>query len=118
MSDPLTPVSPPTGSSPDRTEVLLYGTDPTPGIVAVERAGLDRVVLYLRGPHGERVAVEDGFRPWLLTDRPDPWTSLRSRPAILPLAGEHRLRYLVSFSTWPAYLDAERAARDAGETVF
>jgi DNA polymerase elongation subunit (family B) len=105
-------------AAPDRTELLLYGSDPTTGIVAVERAGTDRVVVYARGPDGQQFTIEDQFRPWLVADRAEPWAALPSRPAIIPLAGEHRLCFLVSFPSWPEYLNAERAARDAGETFF
>ena len=118
MTEAPTPGSPVGDSLPDRTDALLYGTDATEQIVAVERSGPNRVVLYLRGPADSRLVVEDVFRPWLLADRAEPWTALRSRPAIVPLAGDHRLRFLISFGSWPDYLDAERAARDAGETIF
>ncbi len=100
------------------TDILLYGSDATAGIVAVEPVGADRMALIRRCAVGERELVEDAFRPWLVADRAEPWAAHRSRPEIHRLDGDHRLRYLVRFSNWPAYVDAERAGRDAGETYF
>ncbi len=102
----------------DPTDALLYGCDSTPGIVAVEPAGPDRVRLFRRGAGSDTQADEDAFEPWLLAARPEPWAALRSRPAIVRLDGEHPLRYLVRFGSWPAFTDAAQAGRDAGETFF
>ncbi len=96
-------------------EVLLYGADPTPRIVAVERAGIDAVTLYSRGEDGVITATRDRLRPWLVADRAEPWAALRRAPEIDTLAGDHPFRYLIRFASWPDYVDAERAARDAKE---
>lgn len=102
---------------PIETDRLLYGADPTPGIVAVELAAPDRVRVFRR--HGDVTVVEEtGFTPWLLTGRAEPWAALRSRPRVELLSGPHPLRYLVTFPSWPTLLDASRAARDAGERMF
>ncbi|MBA3416806.1 MAG: ribonuclease H-like domain-containing protein [Chloroflexia bacterium] len=99
------------------TDRLLYGGDTTPGIVAVELAGPERVRVYRRD--GDETVVDDErFEPWLLATRPEPWAALRSQPRIETLAGPHPLRYLVTFPTWPALLDASRAARESGERMF
>jgi DNA polymerase I len=104
-------------TSPDRTEHLLYGSDPYPGIVAVERSGKDQVRIFQR--KANKICEQyDRFRPWLLAARPAPWSTLRPQPQITELSGEHPLRFLVEFSTWPGYLDAARAGRDANETFF
>lgn len=101
-----------------RTETLLYGSDPMQDIVAVERAGGDRVVLFQRSGPERRATFLDDFHPWLLAANPEPWSALARRPEIVPLAGDHQFRYLISFATWSDYLDAERAARDAREPHF
>lgn len=99
------------------TDELLYGSDPLAAIVAVEPYGPSRVRVYRRV--NDAIAVEeDQFRPWLIATRAEPWGSLRPRPDVLALDGDHPLRYLVQFGTWPAFLDATRAAQDAGETLF
>lgn len=116
MDRDTAPSTSPSTTSP--TDMLLYGSDPTPGFVAVEPAGVDRMVLIQRTDNEARTFIEDTFQPWLLAARAEPWASHRSRPAIEPLDGDHPLRYLVRFPTWPAFTDAERAGRDAGETYF
>ncbi len=104
-------------SALDRTERLLYGSDPLEQVVAVEPFGPDGVRLFRR--HGTVVVVEeDEFRPWLLAARAEPWAALRTRPSVEPLGGDHRLRFLVEFASWPAFADAARAAHDAGEAFF
>ncbi len=100
------------------TDTLLYGADATPGIVAVEPVGTDRMSVFRRNVDGKREFVEDIFRPWLVAERAAPWSAHRSRPEIDLLDGDHRFRYLVRFSDWSAYMDAERAGRDAGESYF
>ncbi len=111
-ADPMPPTS-----SPPSADALLYGSDPLPDVVAVEPAGPDRMRVFRR-EEGRVVADEDVFRPWLLAARAEPWAALRQRPAITPLQGEQPLRYLIEFGSWPAFNDASRAARDAGETLF
>ena len=99
------------------TELLLYGSDPLPRILAVEPAGSDAVRVFRRGDHGVEVE-EDVFRPWLLAARAEPWAAIRPRPNVMPLEGEQPLRYVVEFPSWVSFLDASRAARDVGESFF
>ena len=113
---PNTPISPTDDAR--RREHLLYGHDPLDRIVAVERAGNDRVVLYLAGEDGSRTTRLDEFRPWILAERAEPWAAIRPQPAITPLAGEQTFRYLVEFANWSAYLDAMQAASRTGEAHF
>jgi len=105
-------------SDPTRTDLLLYGRDGTERIVAVEPVGPDRVAIIQATPDGQRVVSQDAFAPWLIAERAESWAALRGRPTVTPLAGDHRLRYLVRFPTWPAFADAAQAGRDAGETCF
>src|SRR5215218_6027375 len=99
------------------TSDLLYGDDTTPGILAVEQLGANRVRLY---QHSDgRVIVEDApFFPWLLAERAEPWQAARGAPRIEALIGDHPLRYLVEFPDWSSHLDAVRSAQDAGERFF
>jgi DNA polymerase, archaea type len=100
------------------TDELLYGTDQTPRIVAVEPQGSDRMLIYQRGVDGAVTSSPDAFRPWLLAARSEPWGALRSRPEVIELAGEHTYRYLVTFPTWQMFGEATRAAKDASERFF
>ncbi len=108
----------PLSSAPARdTADLLYGDDTTPGIVAVEQLGGNRVRLYRRASSG--VITEDAsFRPWLLAEQTEPWQRARGAPTVDTLAGGHPLRYLVEFPDWSSHLDAVRTAQDAGERFF
>mgnify|MGYP002336171763 CR=1 FL=1 len=100
------------------TDELLYGTDNTPGIVAVEPSGPDRVTVYRRDDEDRLTVDQETFRPWLLAARAEPWAALRNQPEISELAGDHPLRVLVQFSSWQAYGEAVRAARESGERLF
>src|SRR5688500_11502094 len=82
-------------------EILLYGADPTPRIVAVERAGIDAVTVYTRGADGRINSARDRLRPWLVADRAEPWAALRRTPDIEALAGDHPFRYVIRFASWP-----------------
>ena len=101
-----------------RTDLLLYGRDRTERIVAVEPVGPDRVAIVEAAADGQRIVSHDAFAPWLVAERAEPWAALRGRPTVTPLAGDHRLRYLVRFATWSAFSDAAQAGRDAGELSF
>src|SRR5918997_5648571 len=99
------------------TTDLLYGDDTTPGIVAVEQLGANRVRLFRRAGNG--VVTEDApFRPWLLAEQSEPWHRARGAPTVETLAGPHPLRYLVEFPDWSSHLDAVRSAQDSGERFF
>ena len=99
------------------TAELLYGHDPLPGIVAVERLGGDRVRLFRRND-GVVSTDEDAFRPWLLAERGEPWRTRRGVARVETLAGEHALRYLIEFADWPSFLDAAQGAQETGERFF
>src|ERR671916_1812863 len=99
------------------TTDLLYGDDTTPGIVAVEQLGANRVRLFRRAGHGA-VTEDAPFRHWLLAEQSEPWQRARGAPTVETLAGPHPLRYLVEFPDWPSHLDAVRSAQDSGERFF
>jgi DNA polymerase, archaea type len=100
------------------TEQLLYGTDPTIGIVAADFVSGNKIRFYLRSEDGQKETVDEEFQPWLLGAREAPWQSGRYQVDIRELEGEHPLRYLVTFEDWYAHNDAVREARDSGETFF
>ena len=97
---------------------LLYGADATPWIVAAEPAGPNRMRTFQRTPAGGTETAEVPFEPWLLAARAEPWAAIRPQPRIDALAGDHALRYLVRFNSWPDYLDASRGASESGESFF
>jgi DNA polymerase elongation subunit (family B) len=95
------------------TDHLLYGDDPLPGVVAVERVGLNGIRLFRR-EDGKRIFEDAPFHPWLLAERREPWGPLRGVQNVEELSGNHPLRYLVEFADWPAFLDAVRSAEESG----
>ncbi len=101
-----------------RTEELLYGTDPTPRIVAADFVSGTKIRCYQRTDGGATETIEESFQPWLLAARETPWQAASSGVVITELNGQHPLRYLVQFDDWYAHTDAVRSARDASESFF
>jgi DNA polymerase I len=114
MADP--PTSSPSTLSRD-TDALLFGSDPTPAIVAAEHNSARGIRIYRR-VDGRVVGEDAPFRPWLLAERPDPWRGLRSQPLVEELAGDHALRYRVEFPDWWSFQDAVRDGQNGGERFF
>ncbi len=111
MDDPQT-----TPSHERNIGALLFGSDPTPRIVAVESLN-GGVRLYLR--EGERLVVqEEPFQPWLLSDRrvmmPDvEWQELQGD------FGERKaLRYLARCAHRDAFENLRRVLRDEHAEVL
>ncbi len=94
---------------------VLNGSDPTPGIVAVEPIAGNRMAIYLR-PDSQTIAREEvAYRPWLIAARSEPWLALRPQPVVERLSGDHPLAFLVRFANWNLFQDAVRAARESRE---
>ena len=87
-------------------ERTLYGSDVTPGIVAVETRD-DTAVLLRRAKGGEIFQEIVEFRPWVILreDRPLPDCQ------VTKLEGGG-YNHLALFATWRAYLDGKRILRD------
>ena len=90
---------------------VIFGADPTEGIVAVE-ADADEVTVYRRTPDGVAAEREE-LRPWLVSveqaDLPDAeWTAL---------AGEGYAS-LAEFPRWSDFLDGRQRLLDAGTDHF
>lgn len=114
MIDSVSLAFDPTLSSRDQFEpadarALLYGTDETEGVVAIEPFGSNEVLLYRRDGHGRTVTERRGIQPWLVTSDP---RAFHHRPDvyITELRGELPHRFVVTFASWESY----RAAADGG----
>ncbi len=90
---------------PSDVDALLYGTDPTPGIVAAEFRSPNQILLYQRMPDNSTVAVTREFRPWMIARDPDSLQNLRPAPAASSLRGgeTHPLATLLEFDSWDHY---------------
>ncbi len=95
-------------------ERLLYGTDPTPRIVAVESAGPGGMRVYRREAADRVTSAVEPFTPWLLLDREPTWPRLREQYATERLAGDARYCWLVTFRTWSAFMAARDLLDEAG----
>ncbi|MGC4106334.1 MAG: DNA polymerase domain-containing protein [Thermomicrobiales bacterium] len=100
-------------------QALLYGMDPTEGIVAIEFRPPNRVRLYQRDlDSGETRTVERQFRPWLIATDPARWEGFRPTPVVTALAGSHPLGALVEFETWDQYRRAIQLMPERSQDVY
>jgi DNA polymerase elongation subunit (family B) len=83
-------------------DVLIYGLDETPRIVAAEFRHPNQILLYQRAEDGRTHSIERNFRPWLIARDPKALGDLRPSPAIRSLRGAqtHPLATLVEFDSW------------------
>lgn len=95
-------------------ERLLYGTDPTPRIVAVESAGPNGMRVYRREADNSVSSAVEPFMPWLLLDREPDWPRLREQYLAERLASEGRYCWLITFRTWSAFMAARELLDAAG----
>lgn len=96
---------------------LLYGTDHTKQVVAVEPAGSNEVVLYMRDPRGRTVTERRVTQPWLIASDPGPFIR-KTDASVKELRGDHRFRFLVTFESWEAYRDAASQGRPGDISVM
>jgi DNA polymerase elongation subunit (family B) len=94
---------------------ILFGADPTEGIVAAELAGRF-IRLFFRDESGVRFK-DDPFRPFILLTSPALLDGFGHAAVIEPLAGEAGFRYLAFFKEWRECLAArDFLARKSGVT--
>lgn len=112
---------------PALSDDVLFGHDPTPGVVALHplaRGGVDdqaRMRVYQRRqPDGVLWAEDVPYYPFLfLTDFQALRGFPRQRFRCQTLRGRHAYRYLIVFDTWSAYHDAVRHLRSrSGAGVY
>jgi hypothetical protein len=84
-------------------EVLLYGADRTPGIVAAEFRSPNQILLYQRTEDGRTITIERNFRPWLIARDPEALQNLRPATTLLRGAETHPLATLVEFDSWEQF---------------
>jgi len=90
------------------TQTILFGADPTQGIVAVE-VGESEALLYIR--RGDKlVERREPFTPWLLVSRKD---DVPNGGEWSELTGDG-YRFLVTFPNWNAFVSARNSLRING----
>lgn len=102
----------------DEADAFLAGSDPTPGLLAVEPAGGSALHVYRRDADGTMKREEVPFLPWLIASRFEPWRALKPAPEVEELNGDQPLKFVVRFSSWNDYQEAVRAARESRETFY
>lgn len=85
---------------------MLFGADPTPGIVAAELAGRF-IRLFIRDPRGVRF-MDEPFHPFILLATPDLLHGFSGGHSMGSLGGDAGYRHLAVFPDWHTCL----AARD------
>ncbi|MCX6375009.1 MAG: DNA polymerase, partial [Armatimonadetes bacterium] len=90
------------------TQTILFGQDPTEGIVSVEVGGSE-ATLYIHR-NGEVAQERVPFSPWLLVSRKD---DIPSGGSATELSGDG-YRFAVTFSTWSAFNAARNSLRTKG----
>ncbi len=101
-------------------QVLLYGSDPTPRLVAVEFRPPNRVLLYQRTEQGQTGVVERVFQPWLIARDPAALQNLHPGPASSPLrnAATHPLATLFEFDSWEQFRRANDLLPPRSSNVY
>src|SRR6478735_11693345 len=86
-------------------DILLYGVDRTPRLVAAEFRAPNSVLLYQRTEDGRTVTIQQSFRTWLIARDPEALQKLRPAPAMSSLRGAetHPLATLVEFDSWEQF---------------
>lgn len=97
--------------STSEAETLLYGADPTPGIVAVE-ADARNVTVYTR-VRDRIVSAPRELRPWLVAERETDLPNARWSA----LAGEG-YAFIAEFDDWSDWLEARQRLTAAGADHF
>jgi DNA polymerase elongation subunit (family B) len=78
---------------------VLFGADPTQGIVAVEPVGDEVMRLFIR--QGDQLVTEDApFRPFLLIEDEDLMEGFKRPYMVEELSGTNAYRYFVLFESW------------------
>lgn len=96
------------------SEPVLFGSDPTPCLLAVEEIW-DGVVLYFREEDGSVRSEVQTFRPWLLTDEQVDLPDAEWEELAAPGEGDEgarRYRWLVRFENWEVFERGRRELRE------
>ncbi len=108
------PLKEPTPTSPSQEQThlseLIFGSDPTPRIVAVEAVD-STLWLYIRDGAELRVQQEP-FQPWLLSDQPITLPHVEWQVLEGDFGDRPALRYLARCANWEAFERLRQVLRD------
>jgi DNA polymerase, archaea type len=95
---------------------ILFGGDPTPGIVAVEPVSRNKMRLFLRRA-GQLTQQEEIFTPFLLLQEENQLQGLKESYTVEPLASSNAFKVLVLFEDWGVFEKArDHLRKTTGES--
>jgi DNA polymerase I len=96
------------------SNILLFGADPAPGIVAIELGETGTVKVYRRQKQGGTVAEVEPFHPFLWCDSDVMDLGIEAEK----LAGDLKYGWLVTLDNWKEFLALRSGLKKAGRDFF
>jgi DNA polymerase I len=93
---------------------LLFGSDPTPRIVAIELGETGTVKVYRRGEDGSTIADTEPFRPFVWCDSDVTDLNIDAEK----LAGDLRYGWRISVDSWKELIALRNGLKNAGRSFF
>ena len=94
---------------------LLFGSDPTPRIVAIELGETGTVKVYRRGENGETTCDLEEFHPFVWADGDVADLGLTNAEK---LSGELKYNWLVTTESWKELIALRNGLKKAGRNFF
>jgi DNA polymerase elongation subunit (family B) len=94
---------------------LLFGSDPTPRIVAIEMGETGTVKVYRREPDGSTACYVEEFHPFLWADGDVSDLGLTNAEK---LAGDPKYSWLVTTDSWKELIALRNGLKNAGRNFF
>jgi len=95
---------------------VLFGSDNTPGIVAVELKDDSKVEIF-RKIKGKLIREIDDFKPFIWIEKPELLKKFKEPFEINELRGKNFFKYVAKFQSWSAVNNAKKfLAKETGET--
>ncbi len=96
------------------SNILLFGADPAPGIVAIELGETGTVKVYRRQKQGATVVEVEPFHPFLWCDSDVMDLGIEAEK----LAGDLKYGWLVTLDNWKEFLALRSGLKKAGRDFF
>lgn len=95
---------------------ILFGSDNTPGIIAVELKN-DSTVEIFRKAEGKITRETDAFSPFMWIEKPELLAKFIEPFEVIELKGRNFFKYVASFHSWSSLNNAKKfLSKDTGET--
>src|SRR6187455_2931074 len=94
---------------------MLFGSDPTPRIVAIEMGDTGTVRVYRREPGGSTVVDLEPFHPFVWADADVADLGMGNAEK---LSGDLRYNWLITVESWKELIALRNGLKSAGRTFF